>query len=251
MSNLQAVYAFTSIFFILGWNCTHESLGGCTTSRRTFSFFTDITFWGLCFYFAVAAAHTLSYILTGGRAALLSRLPRPLQALHSLFYTTVVTLPFLVTIVYWVVLFSGPWFPLRFNAWSNITVHALNSVFALLELVLPRTAPPPWVHLIWLIVILACYLGVAYLTLADQGWYTYSFLDHDKTGGRGLVAAWIFALAAGIIIVFAVVWGLIRLRVWVTEKKLGMQGKFVAGDSKDGRAAQEPKSIVQNGENVV
>lgn len=83
--------------------------------------------------------------------------------------------------------------------------------------------------MVWLILILALYLSVAYITLATQGWYTYSFLDHDYVGGRGYVAAYVFGIAAAIIVVFVVVWGLIRLRVWVTEKKFGMEGKFAAG----------------------
>lgn len=126
-------------------------------------------------------------------------------------------------------LYSAPWFPVRFNAWSNVSEHALNSAFALFELVLPRTQPPPWIHLLWLIVVLLAYLALAFVTLADQGWYTYSFLDHDEVGGRGLVAAYVFGIALAIVIIFAVVWALIRLRVWVTETKLGFEGKFAKG----------------------
>ena len=46
--------------------------------------------------------------------------PRPLQALHALFYTTVVVFPFLVTIVYWGVLYKNPWFPVVEDAWANV-----------------------------------------------------------------------------------------------------------------------------------
>ncbi|KAJ4165195.1 hypothetical protein LMH87_006837 [Akanthomyces muscarius] len=246
---LFSVYAFTTLFFNIGWSCTHADTGGCRTARRSFSFFTVLTYWGLAFYFAVAAAHTLSYLRSGGRDSLLARLPRPLQALHALFYTSVVTLPFLVTIVYWGVLFSGPWFARRYDAWSNVSEHALNSVLALFELLLARAAPPLWAHALWLIVILLAYLAVAFITLADQGWYTYSFLDHDSVGGRGYVAAYVFGIAVGILVIFLVVWGLIHLRVWVTEKKLGMEGKFAGGrhprlneDEEELGAMQQPKN---------
>lgn len=89
-------------------------------ARHSFSYFTNLTYWGLAFYFFFSALHTVSYVRTG--SPLLSRWPRPLQALHSFFYTTVVTFPVLVTVVFWAILYSGPWFPVTFNAWSNVRV---------------------------------------------------------------------------------------------------------------------------------
>lgn len=224
--DLQSVYAFTTLFFSLGWPCTHPEDGGCQAATQSFSYFTVLTYWGLAFYFAVSAAHTFTYARSG--SALLDRFPRPLQALHSLYYTTIVTLPFLVTIVYWGVLYKGPWFKLEYDAWGNISKHGLNSAFALFELVVPRTLPPFWIHIPYLILILLGYLAVAYITLASQGWYTYSFLDHDAVHERGYVAAYIFGIAVGIIIIFIVVWCLIKLRVWATETKCQMMGKFAA-----------------------
>ncbi|KAK2601688.1 hypothetical protein QQS21_004763 [Conoideocrella luteorostrata] len=221
---LISLYIFVTLFFIIGYTCANPDLGACESVRRSFSFFTVITFWGLGFYFLVASVHTCSYAVRG--RPLLDSFPRPLQALHSLFYTTIVTLPFLVTIVYWGVLYESPWFELEFDAWHNVSQHGLNSAFALFELVFARADPPPWIHLLWLIVILLGYLAVAFITLATQGWYTYSFLDHDRVGGRGYVAAYVVGIAVGIVVIFLVVYGLIWLRRWITEVKLGMEGKF-------------------------
>ncbi|CAM1504656.1 Fc.00g022470.m01.CDS01 [Cosmosporella sp. VM-42] len=218
-----ALYAFVTRFFIIGWTCAHDSLGGCSDVRQSFSYFTILTYWGLAFYFLVAAIHTLTYAIRG--RSLLDRFPRPLQALYSFFYTTIVTFPFLVTIVYWGVLYKS-WFTVEFTAWENISQHALNSLFALFEIFIPRTSPMLWVHILWLILILAGYLAVAYITLADQGWYTYNFLDHDKVGGRGIVAAYIIGIAVGIVIIFCIVYGVVWVRKWVTETKLGKDGKF-------------------------
>ncbi|KID72161.1 uncharacterized protein G6M90_00g027930 [Metarhizium brunneum] len=223
---LISVYIFTTLFFIMGYTCAHASLGGCLTVRRSFSYFTVITYWGLGFYFAAASVHTLTYMVRGGRP-LLASFPRPLQALHSLFYTSIVTLPFLVTAVYWAVLYKAPWFELPFDGWHNVSQHALNSLFALFEVLAARTEAMPWVHLVWLIAILLGYLGVAFITLATQGWYTYSFLDHDKVGGRGYVAAYVFGIAVGIVVIFVVVWAVVWLRKWVTEAKMGRMGRFV------------------------
>ena len=218
---MQSLYAFTTLIFVLAWQCAQAETG-CAASQASFSFFTSLTYWGLGFYFLVAAIHTFTYARTG--AALLDRFPRPLQALHSAFYTTVVVYPFIVTIVYWGVLFSGPWFAEMYSGWSNVSQHALNSAFALFELTIPRTDPPPPLHMLWLILVLALYLAVAYITHADKGFYPYSFLDPGEQGP--LVAAYVFGIAVGCLIVFGVVWGLIWLRRYVTETRLGKQGKF-------------------------
>jgi hypothetical protein len=79
--------------------------------------------------------------------------------------------------------------------------------------------------LIPVIIILALYLGLAYLTHATQGFYTYGFLDLQKNSS-GIVAAYIVGILVAAIIIFLIVRYLILLRVWVTEKKLGMTGKF-------------------------
>lgn len=187
-----------------------------------------LTYWGIAFYFLASSAHTLTYAVTG--RPLLERFPRPLQALHSLFYTTVVVYPFIVTIVYWARLYSGTWFPDVFGAWSNVSQHAMNSFFALFEIAVPRTDTPPPVHMLWLVVILALYLAVAYITKATKGFYVYSFLDPD-VDGQGVVAGYILGIAVAALVFFGVAWGLIKLRKWVTEDKMGMDGKFAGQPS--------------------
>lgn len=112
---LLSLYAFLTIFFIFGWDGSH---GHAQASRRSFSYFTDLTFWGLAFYFLFSGLHTFQYARTG--QSWLARWPRSLQAAHAIFYSTVVTFPFLVTIVYWAILYSSPWFPVVYNAWSNV-----------------------------------------------------------------------------------------------------------------------------------
>ena len=89
---------------------------------REFSTFTVLTYWGILFYSLVAGTHTLVYALRG--RSWLDAWPKALQVLHSFLYTTVVTLPFLVTIVYWAVLYDGTWFPVMFDGWSNVSFYS-------------------------------------------------------------------------------------------------------------------------------
>ena len=60
-------------------------------------------------------------------------------------------------------------------AWINISEHALNTVYALIEITLTSVAPSAWLHLPLCVFMLACYLGVAYITEATQGFYSMFF----------------------------------------------------------------------------
>lgn len=204
-----ALYVFSCIFFIFGWEGTH---GAGASIGQSFSYFTWLDFWGLGFYFLVSAIHGFCYARTG-RSVLFDRLPRVFRALHSLYYSCVTTFPFLVLIVYWAILYQPPWFPLVFEAWQNISQHGLIGLFALLEIFLPTTPPHPLLVLPFLVLILLLYLALAYLTHYTEGFYTYSFLDpgvHGEHSGR--VAGYCFAILAAIIVIFAVTWALIWLR---------------------------------------
>jgi uncharacterized membrane protein YjdF len=83
----------------------------------------------------------------------------------------------------------------------------------------------PFFHLIPIIILLALYLALAYVTFATEGFYVYDFLD-TRTNSSGKVGAYIVGILAAAIIIFLIVRYLIMLRVWVTEKKLGKSGKF-------------------------
>ena len=61
-----------------------------------------------------------------------------------------------------------------FSAWFNISEHATNTGYALFEITLTNVGPNSWWHLPICIVVLACYLGVAYITHATQGFYSAS-----------------------------------------------------------------------------
>lgn len=84
-----------------------------------FSYFTDLTWWGITCYMTIASIHTFVYVKHG--YSWLDKWWRSLQALHSLFYTTIVVFPILVTIVFWAVLYGGPWFTVTYVAFSNVS----------------------------------------------------------------------------------------------------------------------------------
>ena len=183
-----------------------------------FSYFTDISYISLTFYFIFAAGHTLWYSRTGRSP--LNRWYQPFQLAHSILFSTIITYPIIVTIVYWTILSSSSTFATPRSTWSNISKHALNSLYVVFEILFSAVGKQPWSHLIFIVLflgtpllsnnlILACYLGVAYITKATQGIYVYSFLNPSK---GAVLAAYIVGILAGSIVVF-VIFNMIKWRL--------------------------------------
>ena len=108
----------------------------------------------------------------------------------------------------------------------------MNSFWAVLEIFLSRVGPMPWIHIPFLVFFLAGYLGIAYITKATQGFYTYKFLDPD-TDGAGMVAAYAFGIAIGACILFAIIAGIHWVKVWFFEKVIGIdENQYVHGGSR-------------------
>jgi hypothetical protein len=186
-----------------------------------FSYFTHITYISLTIYLLFAAGHTIWYARTG--VSPINRWYRPFQLAHTVLYTTIITFPFLVTIVFWALLSSSSTFATTQSRFSNISQHALNSAFALFEVLFCAVGNQPWSHVIFIIIFLgiytpskpswflATYLGVAYITHATQGIYVYSFLNPSK---GAILAAYICGIFAGTLVIFA----LVNLVKWALKR---------------------------------
>ena len=231
---LIALYCFTTIIVCYSWLARHLSktkLQDVNISSYTlitdshgigqsFSFFTYLTFWSLSFYFSMTGVHTFMYALR--RETWLHNWPRPLQLLHNFYYTTATSFPFLVSVVFWATMYAGPWSALgRFEQWINTSVHGLNSLFAIIEIIFPATEPPPWSHLSILLLVLSLYLGLAYLTRWTGGFYVYEWMD--PAHGNASIIVHILCYSVGIISIFALVRGAILLRIYVTNKLIHSQ----------------------------
>ena len=220
---ILSIYCFTTIFYSWAWFATHKvtyrlqdidiapttfTVGGSDAIGRFFGYFAFLSYWGLGFYFAISAIHTFIYAKRS--KTWLDRWPLLMQVLHSMFYSSVVTYPYLVSIIYWGSMYIGPWSKHDFDAWSSVSIHALNSAFATFEIGLTQTPPLPWLHLPALLLIMAMYLGVAYIMKTSAGVYVYLWLDPKV--GVGKLVAHIIGYAMAMIVVFTLVRGAIWLR---------------------------------------
>ncbi|KAF8153422.1 hypothetical protein B0H34DRAFT_663051 [Crassisporium funariophilum] len=237
-----ALYTTIVLLVTLVWKSVKLHAG----SRQVyFSYFTYLSYIGLCAYYCAATTQTLAYAFGWRRSGAgagypLQRWSRILQALHVILQATVVTFPILVTIVFWGLLSDPSTFESTFSAWSNISVHALNTLLALFEIIFTNSPPAPWLTLPICVLCLAGYLGVAYITHDTQGFYTYSFLNPQKQGAK--LAAYIVGIAVAEIIVFCLVRGVVVLRQrWATKRGLVLQaGEGVEADIEEWEEVERP-----------
>jgi len=207
-----ASYTLFTIIFVLA----HETREHTDTY---FSYFTHLSLIGLCTYLFAAGVQTIVYAHGKRKGYPLQRWPKVLQFLHVLLHSTIITYPILVTIVFFALLADKTTFSTAYFAWSNTSQHILNTVFALFEILCTRTEPSPWLHLPILIIILLGYLGIAYITHATQGFYTYSFLNPAKEHGK--LAAYIAGIAVGEAVIFLFIRRVILVRERVAAKYVG------------------------------
>lgn len=143
----------------------------------------------------------------------------------STFYTASVTFPFVISIAYWLVLYpsvpvsdyGGNDQTLYYFLLINITV--LNSVIALLEIMILSSVRKPKDLAIEVIAIIAIYLLYAIWAVFGRfitGEYVYKYFDPDYAGWRGVVTTDVVILSLMATVFFAQQW-LHRLRgilVW-------------------------------------
>lgn len=80
----------------------------------------------------------------------------------------------------------------------------------------------PWIHIPFIVVFLAGYIGVAYITKATEGFYPYNVLDPHGKGGSKSVAKYIIGIIVGACAVFVIVAGVNWVKVLFCEKVLGI-----------------------------
>ncbi|KAJ7029721.1 hypothetical protein C8F04DRAFT_1043107 [Mycena alexandri] len=201
----MACYTFVTLGFTIVWGIvvTKDAAG-------FFSYFTHLTYCGLCGYLFAAGIQTALYARRGQKAYPLQRWAKPWRFLHMALLSTITAFPILVSIVFWGVIADASTFDNRFDAWNAISVHLLNSVFALFEILLTNTPASAWILLPFGILLLSGYVGIIYITYATQGFYAYTFMNPDGHPGR--LALHILGVGLAECVVFTIVHGLVVAR---------------------------------------
>ncbi|KAJ7142453.1 hypothetical protein C8R44DRAFT_760686 [Mycena epipterygia] len=201
-----AFYTFVTLVFSIVWGIVVQK-----NAAGFFSYFTHLTYCGICGYFTAAGLQTALYARHGQKAYPLQRWAKPWRFLHLALLATITTYPILVSIVFWGILANASTFDARFDAWSAISVHLLNTVFALFEITATHTPVAAFLLLPLAIVLLLGYVGVVYITYATQGFYAYSFMNPNGHPVR--LVLYILGIGLAECVIFVAVYGLVRMRV--------------------------------------
>ncbi|THU95013.1 hypothetical protein K435DRAFT_839632 [Dendrothele bispora CBS 962.96] len=235
---LVALYTFSTLLFTLIWQAVVLH-----TASGYFSYFTELTNIGICSYYWASFVQTTAYVRNGsggrGKGYPLQKWGKTLQVLHMMLGTTIVAYPILVTVVFWGLLRSSSTFANTFFTWDNISLHALNTVFSLFEVLFTNSPPPSWFMVPFVVFVLALYLALAYVTHVTQGFY-HPQKEHIKLAG------YIIGILIVDLIIFSIVKGIMTLRERFSDTRrrrsqrsrsatgsTGMGGKGLVHDDRD------------------
>lgn len=194
-------------YSLVVWICSiaHDSQHGAM--RGHFSYFTYLCYTGMVAYLGASSFHTLQLYRHGSTYSF-SNMPYILQLLHWLLYESAILFAIVVSTVFWSLIYNPQAYSSdRTHLWITVSVHATNSVCALLDLVLGSMVfALHWSHPLILCIIIALYLALAYVNEAINGWFTYDFIDYKKH--KGMVAPVVIAILAGLILVYYILYGI-------------------------------------------
>ncbi|KAI8807105.1 hypothetical protein BJ742DRAFT_333537 [Cladochytrium replicatum] len=194
---------------LLGWRCfVLLYLLGCIVAYQVesevfnfvyFSAFTTLTWTGLVLFNFIAVLHGIYYLRTGRH---IDHRYRSLNLIVWGSYVCVAVFPWVVSVVYWSVL-SGPLLktPTTYGIFINVSFHALNLVFSLVELTINRiplffTQWPIYLIIALLYLAWAYVQNVIFSPLVGYDFYIYPFLN-PKTPFSGVILA-------GVVIAFII-----------------------------------------------
>ncbi|KAI8872403.1 hypothetical protein GQ42DRAFT_161352 [Ramicandelaber brevisporus] len=164
-------------------------------------FFTNLAYIGLTSYMVAATVHTsVAAFHKSNRYHLFDALPNFFSdVLLWLVYETAIPYAFIVTIIYWTALHRLVKYSDTIYILSDVSYHALNSAFALIEMSLNRMIMKRS-HAVYFCIPPVLYACMMWMIHGIYGVFIYPFLDYGTYGGA--VAGYVIGLLAGFLAVF-------------------------------------------------
>ncbi|KAI8321696.1 hypothetical protein GQ54DRAFT_275616 [Martensiomyces pterosporus] len=196
-------YTLTVWIFTIVSDARHGKMSG------HFAYFTNLCYTGLLAYFASSLFHTVQF-WRRGTASSFTSMPRILQLMHWLLFSSALVYAIVVTVIFWGVLFKSSEYKSSASLWSTASVHALNTVFMVVDMFVgAMVLSPHWTHPTVLSFIGLLYVMLAYLNEAINGWFTYSFLNYKKL--KAVEFPVILGILAGFLVAYYVLYGIHQL----------------------------------------
>jgi len=164
-------------------------------------FFTNESYFGLTIYLVCSSIWSIGYLRqpVQERAQWLKNRSPWWGWLHWLLYSTVITYHIIVPIVYWTMLNVGGSMT-ALGTWQNVSVHAVDGVFAIFELIFNRHFLQP-IHSVVVAAVMVLYMLLTFVVRKTEGYWVYPFLNWDQ---GPICAAYYLGIAIGLFIIFFV-----------------------------------------------
>ncbi|KAF9286361.1 hypothetical protein BGZ68_003012 [Mortierella alpina] len=165
-------------------------------------FFTNESYFGLTIYLVCSSIWSIGYLRrpVQERAQWLKNRSPWWGWLHWLLYSTVITYHIIVPIVYWTMLNVAGKNMSALATWQNVSVHAVDGVFAIFELIFNRHFLQP-IHSVVVAAVMVLYMFLTFVVRRTEGKWVYPFLNWDQ---GAICAAYYLGIAIGLFIIFFV-----------------------------------------------
>ncbi|KAJ3029302.1 UNVERIFIED_CONTAM: hypothetical protein HDU68_012539 [Siphonaria sp. JEL0065] len=173
--------------------------------HKTFwGYFTYWTFFGIIVYFVSAVYNSAVYVYGRGLKRLQAR-PNWVKFINWYLYMIPATCAYIVTAVFWVLLFPT-WTGPCVRLWLTASLHGANALFMISEFLLGRI-PLVYQLLVPHLLTIILYLAISFVYHSETGFWSYSFLDTSKK------MFWAYYLGIGLFFILVFV-GIVTLHRW-------------------------------------
>ncbi|KAJ7205494.1 hypothetical protein GGX14DRAFT_698523 [Mycena pura] len=186
---------------------------GIKDAALFFPLFTHLTYSGLCVYFFAAGLQTAVYARHREKGYPLQGSAKPWRFLYLALLSTITVFPFLVTTMFWALVYNSSTFASGSSGLSAISEGLLSAVFALFEILLTDTPASAWLLLPFGILLLLLYIGLGFIVFATQGSYTVAQNTHPLQLALNILTIVLIECA-----VFAIVHWIVALRQRVVAR---------------------------------
>ncbi|KAJ3220086.1 hypothetical protein HDU67_006842 [Dinochytrium kinnereticum] len=194
---------------------------------KYFAYFTNFSWLGLVFYFALATYNVHVYIKSGYSADRLKKRNPFLRWLFWNAYIVPVVFHYVIPTVFWVLLVESVLRkPTLYNWIDNLIVHGLTAVFMTVEIILSRVPMhySQWTTPIGIATLFVLYSQLAHIWFStpDKSFWAYPFLDTSSK----LWYVWYLGVGVLFFLFFTVVTAVHRAR---DRRRERLQLRVVAG----------------------
>ncbi|KAJ3063679.1 hypothetical protein HDU98_000528 [Podochytrium sp. JEL0797] len=176
-----------------------------------YGYFTNWTILGINIYLASAIFNGFRFALQPETIGNIRFRPTAIRWINWILYMLPATTAYIVTIVYWAMIFPTASHETAFLMWLTISQHAANSIIVITELVLGRV-PLVYAHLTVFLLVAFSYLAITQIFYLQTKIWAYNFLNTSAP------MAWAYYVGVGVFFVI-VFYAMTAVHIWRDQRR--------------------------------